>query len=176
MTEAQYEAAVHAQYGTALGDRVLAQYPASRFNNSPRSAYVRVTTDSRFVCPAREIARAADAGQTQPVYRYFFQYGGTSPLGAVHGFDVPFVFGTFDAVAAANGQPYVPTAADLAVSAAVQQAWTTFAHTGNPVTTPAWPIWTPTSDPTLQIDATMSVVQGIRTTDCDFWQPIYNAL
>ncbi|HEY0190892.1 MAG TPA: carboxylesterase family protein, partial [Kofleriaceae bacterium] len=176
MTEDQYEAAIHTQYGTTVGDRVLAQYPASRFNNSPRAAYVRATTDSRFVCPARESARAADAGQTQPVYRYFFQYTGSSPLGAVHGLDVPYVFGTFNALTTASGQPYAPTAGDLAVSAAIQGAWASFARTGTPATTPAWPSWTPTTDPTMQIDAALSVVNGIRTSDCDFWQPIYNTL
>jgi para-nitrobenzyl esterase len=173
-SETAYQDLVHAQYGTTLGDRVLQQYPASRFA-TPRAAYVRVTTDSRFVCPAREIARAADAGQTAAVYRYLFQYAGPSQFGVVHGLDVPFVFGTFDALLTAGGQPYQPTATDLAVSATIQTAWTTFARTGVPATTPAWPVWTPT-DPTLQLDASLSVADGIRTADCDFWRPLYDAL
>lgn len=173
-TEAAYEALIHAQYGTALGDRVLAQYPASRFP-TPRAAFVRATTDARFVCPAREIARAADAGQTAPVYRYLFAYGDPSPFGAVHGLDVPFVFGTFDAIVTQSGQAYSPTATDLAVSAAIQKAWTSFARTGVPTTTPAWPVWTPT-DPTLAIASTLTTVDGVRTNDCDFWRPIYDSL
>jgi len=172
--KAAYQTLIHTQFGTTLGDRILQQYPASRFA-TPRAAYVRVTTDARFVCPAREIARAADAGQIAPVYRYFFSYAGPSPFGAVHGLDVPFVFGTFDAVVNAAGQPYVPSATDLAVSATFQSAWTQFARTGEPGTTPAWPAWTP-SDPTLQIDATLTTAEGIRTADCDFWKPIYDAL
>lgn len=173
-TEAAYQNLVRAQFGTTLGDAALAQYPASRFP-TPRAAFVRVTSDARFVCPSREIARAADAGQTQPVYRYFFQYGAPTPYGAVHGLDVPFVFGTFSAVETPSGQGYQPTAADLAVSSAMQKAWTTFARTGVPETTPAWPAWTPT-DPTLVIDAALSTTDGIRTADCDFWRPIYDAL
>jgi len=174
-SEAAYATLVHAEFGTALGDRVLQQYPASRFP-TPRAAYVRVTTDARFVCPAREIARAADAGQLAPVYRYFFEYGTPSPFGAVHGLDVPFVFGTFGAITTAANQPYQPTATDLAVSATLQAAWTTFARTGTPGTTPAWPTWIPATDPTLQLDATLSTIDGVRTADCDFWRPLYDSL
>ncbi len=175
-TETAYAALIHAQFGTTLGDRVLAQYPASRFP-TPRAAFVRVTTDARFVCPSREIARAADAGQTAPVYRYLFAYGDPSPFGAVHGLDVPFVFGTFAAIATQAGTgTYQPTATDLVVSAAIQTAWTAFARTGTPTTTPAWPAWTPATDPTLVIAATPTTMDGIRTDDCDFWRPLYDSL
>jgi para-nitrobenzyl esterase len=151
----------------------LARYPASAFP-TPRAAYVRLTTDARFVCPAREIAKAADAGQTAPVYRYFFQYRQSSPQGAVHGLDVPFVFGTFSAILLPNGQPYQPTATDLSVQAAMQGYWTRFARTGDPGGTPAWPLYDAT-DSTLVIDATPSTATGIRTTACDFWEPYYDA-
>ena len=118
---------------------------------------------------------AADAGQVAAVHRYFFQYAGPSPFGAVHGLDIPFVFGTFDAVRTQGGQPYQPTPTDLAVSTAMQAAWATFARTGVPATTPAWPTWTGT-DSTLVIDAGLSTTDGIRTADCNFWRPIYDAL
>lgn len=170
-SEAAYESLIRAQYG-ALADQVLQQYPASRFS-TPRAAYVRVTTDARFVCPSREIARAADTGQSEPVYRYFFEYDATV-FGAVHGLDVPFVFGTFEAIIS-NGQPYQPTPTDLAVSAAMQGAWTNFARSGDPGTTPSWPQWT-SVDPVMSIDASLSTITGVRTDDCDFWQPLYDAL
>lgn len=172
-TEAQYEAAVRAMFPQALADQVLVQYPASAFPTS-RAALVRLTTDSRFVCPSREIARAADAGQTAPAYRYFFQYREPNVLGAVHGFDVPFVFGTFDAVVE-DGPPYQPTANDLAVAALMQRAWTSFARTGEPSTTPAWPAYDP-SDPALAFDASPTIESGIRAGDCDFWEPFYDSL
>ncbi|HNM41304.1 MAG TPA: carboxylesterase family protein, partial [Giesbergeria sp.] len=88
-------------------------YPASAYP-TPRAAYVRLTTDSRFVCPSREIADGADAAQGPPVFRYFFQHR-PSALGAVHGLDVPYVFGTFGAIITPGGQPYQPTATDLAL-------------------------------------------------------------
>lgn len=172
-TEAQYEALVRMQLGAVIGDMALARYPASAFP-TPRAAYVRLTTDARFVCPSREIARAADAGQSAPVHRYFFQYRVT-PQGAVHGLDVPFVFGTFAGVETPNGMPYTPTANDLAVQAQVQGYWTRFARTGDPAGTPPWPLYDPT-DPTLVFDTATSTTTGIRTANCDFWQTFYDAL
>src|SRR3569623_750247 len=100
-TEAAYEQIVNTQFG-AFAPQVLAHYPAASFP-TPRAAYVRVTTDSRFVCPSRDIARAAAHGQTEPVYRYFFQYPAT-PFGATHGIELPFVFGTFSSIIV-NGIP-----------------------------------------------------------------------
>jgi len=163
--EAAYEQLVNTQYG-ALGPQVLAQYPAASFP-TPRAAYVRVTTDARFVCPSRDIARAAAKVQTEPVYRYFFQYP-ASPFGAIHGIELPFVFGTFDAILV-NGTPYTPTATELAISAAVQTDWTTFAKTGVPAGTPTWPTYVAQTDPTRTFAAMPGEMDGIRTADCDFW-------
>ena len=61
LTEPQYVALVRAQLGP-IADAALQQYPASAYP-SPRAAYVRLTTDSRFVCPSREIAAGAAAAQ-----------------------------------------------------------------------------------------------------------------
>ncbi|HVV82836.1 MAG TPA: carboxylesterase family protein [Kofleriaceae bacterium] len=169
LTEPQYDAQVRAQFG-AIADQVLAHYPPMP---TPRLAYVRLTTDARFVCPSRQIARHADAAQTAPVFRYFFQYAPT-PVGAVHGLDVPYVFGTFDAVLV-NGQPYTPTATDLALSAAVQGYWTRFARGGDPGGTPAWPAQA-AGDPVLVLDRDVTTASGVRGADCDFWAPYYDAL
>jgi para-nitrobenzyl esterase len=167
LTEAQYAQLVRAQLGATLGDMALAQYPASAYP-TPRAAYVRLTTDARFVCPSREIAAIADGGQSEPVFRYFFSYRAT-PLGAPHGIEIPFVFGTFDAI------PYTPSAADLALSSAIQAYWTRFARNGDPAGAPSWPAYA-AGDPTLVLDAPITRVDGIRTADCDFWRPFYLAL
>lgn len=169
MTQAQYEAAVRAQYG-AIADQVLAHYPPTP---TPRAAYVRLTTDSRFVCPTRQIARHADAGQTAPVFRYFFTHRVTA-LGAVHGIEVPYVFGTFDTIVV-GGNPYQPTAADLRISAAMQGYWARFAATGDPGGSPAWPVHDAT-DPVLVLDDPLATQAGPRAADCDFWAPLYDAL
>ena len=173
MTDMQYQALVRMQLPMAIADMALQQYPASAFP-TPRAAYVRLTTDARFVCPSREIARAADRGQSEGVYRYFFQYRATA-LGAVHGIDVPYVFGTFDGIETPSGTPYTPTATDLAISASLQGDWTRFARSGDPAGSPAWPLYG-AADPTLVFDAATSTMDGIRTARCDFWQPFYDAL
>jgi para-nitrobenzyl esterase len=169
--EATYDQIVKAQFGP-IADQVLAQYPASSYP-TPRAAYVRLTTDARFVCPSREIARAVAGAQSQPVYRYFFAYAGPSKLGAVHGLELPFVFDTFGALMTQSG-PYQPTQADLAVSTTMQGDWTRFARTGDPGGSPAWPRWD-SSDPTMVFAATPAVQDGIRTADCDFWKPLYDS-
>ncbi len=171
LDETAYQNLVGAQYG-AIANAVLAQYPSANYA-SPRAAYVRLTTDSRFVCPSREIAVHADAGQAEPVYRYFFRYA-ASQYGAPHGIDVPFVFGTFDAILV-QGIPYQPTANDLALSAAMQGYWSRFARTGTPGGTPAWPVYDAT-DTALVLDNPLVTEAGIRDTDCDFWRPYYDAL
>ncbi len=168
LTTPQYEALVRTQYG-ALADQVLAHYPPTP---TPRAAYVQVTTDSRFVCPSRQIARHADAGQAAAVYRYFFTHRATA-LGAVHGIEIPYVFGTFDSIVV-NGQPYQPTAIDLRLTAAMQGYWTRFARTGDPGGTPAWPIYDP-SDPVIVLADPVTTATGIRASLCDFWAPFYDA-
>lgn len=164
LTEAQYQQLVRAQLGPTLGDLALAQYPVSAYP-TPRAAYVRMTTDVRFVCPSREIAAAA--APHAPTFRYFFSYRPT-PLGAPHAIEIPFVFGTFAAI------PYTPSAADLALATAIQGYWTRFARTGDPGGSPAWPRYA-AGDPTLVLDDPISRADGIRTADCDFWRPYYGA-
>ena len=161
-TDAAYQAAIMSEYGP-IANRVIAEYPSADFP-TPRAAYVRATTDSRFVCPSREIARSFAEHQSEPVYRYLFQYT-DSPKGAVHGIEVPFVFGTFSAV---GTPPYQPTPTDLAVSSAVQSSWTSFARTGDPGN--GWPVYDVASDSARVFDQTPTIVNGIRTAQCDFWQ------
>ena len=168
LTEAQYQTLVRAQYG-ALAEQVLARYPPEP---TPRAAFVQLTTDSRFVCPTRQIARHLDAAQTQPVYRYFFSYR-ASALGAVHGIEIPFVFDTFDQVLI-DGRPYVPTAAATRLSMAMQGYWTRFARTGDPGGTPAWPVQG-AGDPVIVLDDPVSTATAVREARCDFWAPFYDA-
>lgn len=171
LTATQYESLVRAQFGP-IADQVLAQYPVDAFP-TPRAAYVRLTTDARFLCPSREIAAAVTANQTPSVFRYLLSYRATV-FGAVHGIDIPFLFGTFEAIRTAAGQPYQPTAADLALSTAMQGYWTRFARTGDPGGAPAWPRYA-VGDPVLGLDDPITTLTAPRAAACDFWRPYYLA-
>src|SRR5215468_5077533 len=128
-SDAQYQAALSALYGT-LATQIYQHYPSANFA-TPRAALVRVTTDGRFVCPARLIARAAAMGQhDRPVYRYFFthglDHGAATPFGAFHGLELPFIFDTI----ASTG--YVPSASESQLTSDMGTAWSNFAKTTDP--------------------------------------------
>ncbi|MBK9090050.1 MAG: carboxylesterase family protein [Holophagales bacterium] len=169
-SETEYRAVVAAQFG-GLAPLVLARYPASAYA-TPRKAYVAVTTDARFVCPSRRFARAAAKGGS-PVFRYFFSYPANRLFGAVHGIEIPFVFGTFDAIPG-----YTPGAAERALSESMNAAWAHFAATGDPSVPggAAWPAYDPVSDRTFVWDAPSASVDGIRSEACDFWDSLVAGL
>lgn len=168
-SEAEYRALVAAQFGP-LAPLVLGRYPASAYA-TPRKAYVAATTDARFVCPSRRYARAAAKGGS-PVFRYFFSYPASRLYGAVHGVELPFVFGSFSAVPG-----YTPDAAATALSEGMSGAWARFAAAGDPngPGLVAWPSYDPARDRTLVWDAPAAVADGIRTSECDFWDALSSA-
>lgn len=94
----------------------------------PLDLYSAINTDIMF----RNIAQHIIGAQQEhgiPAYNYLFTWkspalGGA--LGAAHALEVGFVFGTMDDIFCGTGP-----AADK-VSEQMQDAWTTFAHTGNP--------------------------------------------
>lgn len=165
-SEAEYRALVTAQVG-AFAPLVLARYPASAYA-TPRKAYVAVTTDARFVCPSRRFARAAAKGGS-PVFRYFFSYPASRLYGAVHGIELPFVFGSFAAIPG-----YSPDATVRTLSESMNASWSRFAATGDPAVPggAAWPAYDPVRDRTFVWDAPSASVDGIRTEACDFWDSL----
>jgi len=165
-TEAEYRALVVAQAG-ALAPLILARYPVSAFA-TPRKAYIAVTSDSRFICPARRFARAAAKGGS-PVFRYFFSYPASRLYGAVHGVELPFVFGSLDAVPA-----YTPGATERALSESMNASWARFAASGDPSVPGSvpWPAYDPVRDRTFVWDAPPASVDGIRSEACDFWDSL----
>ncbi len=168
-TEAEYRALVAAQFG-ALAPLVLARYPASAYA-TPRKAYVAVTSDARFICPSRRFARAAAKGGS-PVFRYFFSYPASRLHGAVHGIEIPFVFGSFDAIPG-----YAPSAAERALSESMNAAWARFAAAGDPngAGLTAWPAYDPLRDRTLIWDSPAGAVDGVRPDACNFWDGLVSS-
>jgi len=169
-TDAEYQAAVKL-LGGAIADAVLAEYPSSDYA-SPFAAYVALTSDAKFICHARKVARAAIKGQKEPVYRYVLSHTlDNAPLlkvfGAWHGVDVLYLF---DHVAIAG---YTPSAGEKSLVDAFIGYWSRHATTGDPnaASAVAWPKYDAT-DPYLRLDTTIAADVGVRTKQCDFWDTI----
>jgi para-nitrobenzyl esterase len=138
-TPADYEAAVDALFagisvlGQPVADQVLTLYPVSAYE-TPRLAFVAVTTDYRWICPARRLARAVSNSQKEPVYRFLFTHAQSSPaaanaLGAYHTEELMFIFHTF---ASGVSGPFTPTPEELTLSEEMMGYWSRFAATGDP--------------------------------------------
>lgn len=176
-SEAQYQLIVLGLVGgnQPLANAILAEYPAANYP-TPRAAYVALSTDAKFICPARAIARAAAAGQTEPVYRYLFAQAvdgspALKPFGAYHALELLWVFHVL------NVAGYVPSMGELALSDLMQAYWSRFAALGDPNDAkggaPVWPRYEAKTDPYLKLkaDAT-SAEAGLRTAKCDFWDQL----
>ena len=89
-------------------------------------------------------------------------------IGAFHGSEMPYVFGTFGAVL------YNPTAAELTLSQQIQTSWANLAATGTPNGTgPAlWTQYNPTADNILRLDTPLSNTSNLEDSECDFWDSV----
>lgn len=168
LTEAAYLALVTAAFGPTSG-AVLLEYPVADYA-SARDAYVALSSDLKFVCTARRSLRAAALGRS-PVYRYHFAHddyfapGGET--GAFHGLELVYIFGNFDQVF--PGIRYPTTPADEQMRDTMQGLWSSFAA-GALRSEPAWPEYDARTDSYLQLEAPVSAGEGVRTSQCDFWE------
>ena len=124
----------------------------------------RLATAREYVCPSQNVAAntTASGGKT---WMYFFTRirddEGASALGAYHGAELPYVFGTHDAYMTTNQ-------ADLALSEVMQKYWINFAATGNPNGRglPDWPPYE-SPDPLVQeLGETVRTVPAIEPDMC----------
>jgi para-nitrobenzyl esterase len=172
-TDAEYIAAVEAAmapFGAQATEDALALYPSSGYP-SPQDALVAFISDQRFVCPSRRIAEVA-SGHGSPVYRYFFRRRADAPMGpkpAQHGIELLYLFGVLEDIPG-----FSPAAADVALATDMRGYWSSLAIGGVPGAegAPLWPLYDPQLDNTLVLDAPISVENGIRTAECDFWESL----
>jgi len=150
---AVYKAVVRKLFPGAA-DRILDIYAPDRFG-SAKQAFDALVTDLVFACPARRTARTL-AAHKQRVWRYLFTVARDPTLGATHGSELGFVFGTVKS----------PSAAEAALSQKLQSAWTQFAHTGDPGA--GWPAYSPDRDVYLEL-ATATTASRIEAGNpgCD---------
>ncbi len=171
LTAGEYVVAINLLFGTTVGAQVLSRYPSANFL-SPRLAYIAMTTDSQFVCPARQSALALDQGQTQPVYRYLYTHlmsGSAFFLGAAHGLELFYVFQTMSRLPS-----YTPSTGDLALEEHVLGYWTQMAKTGSPngLGSPIWPEFSSVNDDYLNLRDSPVGGLGVLTSHCDFWDTL----
>jgi para-nitrobenzyl esterase len=149
---------------------LLALYPPGTTNAEARESWIRVTTDSQFICSARRTLRALKKGQSEPVYRYQFTHklpGLWALLGAFHGLELFYVF------QAAENSDYAAqlTTADTNVAASLLGYWTRLAATGDPNGggATAWPAYVSATDPYLELADPPQAKQALRSAYCDAW-------
>ena len=156
--------AIEAMYGS-LAPKALALYlPSQPPDPLYGAADAQWVVDSMYRCPVvAQLVWHTAAGN--PAFEYQFDRAapGREALGAVHGAEVPYVFGSL-------GPQYA--AADHDLSAAIQQYWTNFAKTGNPngAGLPQWPRFDASARGHIEFtDSGPQAREGLRRPYCDLY-------
>jgi para-nitrobenzyl esterase len=134
--------------------------------HDPPAVWGRVQTDTQMWAPALRIAEAH--ARHAPVWTYRFDRPAADPaLGACHGVDIPFAFGTtaVDGWASFLGDP----AGAAQLSATIAGLWTSFARTGRPGGDDTWPTHLPDRRATLVLDDVVRVVDDPDAPVRELW-------
>lgn len=136
-------AEAHRPLGTAAVDAVVTAYEQALLPAGDRAdVFAALTTDVMMRLPLAELLDHHH--RVAPTYAYSFTWraaGAQRDVGACHAADLPFTFGTFDADGWADWVGDVDEA--RALSAAMREAWASFARTGQPAAKglPIWPAY-----------------------------------
>lgn len=167
-----YELLLRARFGRVIAEQILEVYPAEGYD-SPREAYIQLTTDLRFVCTARNALRAAAAHG--PTFGYLFDQNLSQSrllrgFGAYHGAELFFVFKQMDI---AN---YQAPPEELALSDTMGGYWSRLALAGDPNggEAPMWPAFDETDPWLILAGDDVRVERDIRADKCDFWDTFLN--
>jgi para-nitrobenzyl esterase len=163
--EAELRAALAELFDAFAIDAIVARYPVG---SDPQSTGIRIVSDI-FTCDARRIARLHTAAGGV-AYHYHFThalYDVFIGLGALHGAEIPFVFGN-----SISGLPVLP--AGIPLKNAIQGYWSSFAHQGDPNGggRHTWPRYDAATDRSLRLDLVVSELTALRRDACDFWDTL----
>jgi len=155
-------------FGEDAGD-VEALYPVESADDVP-GQLERVVTAACFTAPARRMARSLAEQGRQPVYLYYFSracpYLVEQGLGATHGSDIFYVFGT--------APKRFSTEVDDRLATAMQGAWVRFAATGDPNggDLPTWPPYSKAAERHLEWGEAVRVGTDLRRDECDLFDRV----
>jgi para-nitrobenzyl esterase len=138
LTELELRDRLAPSFGDNL-DKILSVYQKTRPEATPWDLLIGISTE-RFRVPSIQLAERKAAGGPAPVFLYQFNYesdflGGLFKAG--HGMEIPFVFDHVDLVPITGTRPE-----RYELAAAVREAWSAFAHKGEP-NHPGLPEWLP---------------------------------
>ena len=148
-------------------EEVLDAFPCLR-DEDAFATFRELTTVACFTSPCRLLARLASE-QGVPVHLYHFSRvppsAARTRLGATHGIEIPYVFGTMR-----NG---FGDETDRHLSDAMGRYWTAFAATGDPQPEglPAWPRHDAEGDRHLEFGDSVQAGAGLRKVQCDAIEP-----
>jgi para-nitrobenzyl esterase len=147
-------------FGAAAGAAIAAVYPTTDYD-SAAAAWMMFVGDWIFHCPDRRVLRAL-RGRPDPTYRFVFGGILSDPQhvehGAMHGTDVPFVFGNFGDLET--------TPEELRLSARMGSLWANIAKSGGEPPNE----WAPWDDGELALGLGLddvAMVSGHRDAQCD---------
>jgi para-nitrobenzyl esterase len=148
------------------GRRVYEAYGAERKGERPEEIAGAVLTDWVFGMPAVAFAEAR-AKSGHPTYVYQMRWGRGDGTGrATHGAENPFIF---DRLEATGYSREAPDAAPL--SKVMQQAWISFARTGNPSAEGApWPAYAPPKREAMIFDRECHVERDFKRREREIWR------
>jgi para-nitrobenzyl esterase len=172
--ESKPEALLEKQVSSIAGSRTKDIIQIYRHANSNYGdSVIQLETDLLFRMTSIRMAEAVSV--TQPTYLYLFTYRSTSPVvkyESAHSMELPFVFGVtdqLDAIAFTGRDPHRD-----ALSEQIQQAWISFARTGDPnhPGLPLWPKYDTASRATMELGIRSRVVNDPEGAQRAAWNGI----
>ncbi|MCK6525315.1 carboxylesterase family protein [Myxococcota bacterium] len=160
-TETIYAATVRSllRGSGADADKILAAYPSADYGGSPEAAFAALYGDAVFVCPTLFMAEALAPTHTIRGYHFLAAPAAVGSLGAFHGLELSYVFGTGFVDASPK---------DATLAEDMQDAWTALAS-GEAAVGDAGP-WSPLGEGWARWDRTSSDLgPHPKAALCEVW-------
>ncbi len=164
----RYYTALASVFGDDDAAELRTFYGPDRFEN-PFASWYRLKSDYVLSCPTSIGLNALS--KNEDVFHYLFDWNKLGTLedtfATVHGLELFFVFGTWDAFSLAIPDSYLPEAKLL--SERMRRLWTSFARDGRPAA-PGVPEWPTFEGGAMVLDETPEVDSTVLRAECEFWK------